>query len=247
MQEEKSDAAEANEQQIAKSASMEYAKKAWAECASLAAKLGGGAKALWSRIHPDRSPPAMLAAMNESQARNKQRLEEIKPELDKAYGEIVSKKKAYQSASPARQRLLKMELQTLLVKYKGLEREFNILCENERSIEMVKGRFLEVLAYGKRGRLDADMVDRLADDVDDKADEAEDIQSSLDDLARAGKRQDRAPDNFDEELAGFDGELGLSAAENENSNHKEVDNENRQKNTASADCTALADFGGDIA
>ena len=48
MQEDTLSAAEAKEQQIVKSASMEYAKKAWAECSALAMKLGGGAKTLWS-------------------------------------------------------------------------------------------------------------------------------------------------------------------------------------------------------
>ena len=165
MQEDTLSAAEAKEQQIVKSASVEYAKKAWAECSALALKLGGGAKTLWSKIHPDRSPAAMLATMNENQASNKKRIDEVKPELDRVYKEIVTKKKEYASASPVRQRLLKTELQTLMTKYKGLEREFNILCENERSIEAVKGRFLEVLAHGLRGKLNAEMVERLTDDI----------------------------------------------------------------------------------
>ena len=154
----------------------------------------------------------MLATLNENMAGNRKRLDEMKPELDGIYREIVAKKKEYQSAAPVRQRLLKIELQTLMARYKGLEREFSILCENERSIEAVKGRFLEVLAYGLRGKLDADMVDRLADTVDDKAEEAEDIQDSIGDLERAGKRRDRTSGDFDAELAGFDGELGISDA-----------------------------------
>ena len=111
----------------------------------------------------------MLATMNENQACNKKRLDEVKPELDRVYREIVAKKKEYTSASPVRQRLLKTELQTLMTKYKGLEREFNILCENERSLEAVKGRFLEVLAHGLRGKLNAELVEKLTDDIDDKA------------------------------------------------------------------------------
>ena len=202
----------AQEEEIAKAASGERVKKAWSECAALAGKLGGSVKALWAKIHPDRSPVAMLATLNESLAGNKNRLGEMKPELDRIYSEIVAKKKEYQSAAPVRQRLLKIELQTLMARYKGLEREFTILCENERSIETVKGRFLEVLAYGLRGKLDTDMVDRLADTIDDKLDEAEDIQDALSDLERAGKRTDRASDDFEAELAGFDGELDISDA-----------------------------------
>lgn len=249
MQEDTLSSAEAKEQQIAKSASMEYAKKAWAECSALALKLGGGAKTLWSKIHPDRSPTAMLATMNENQAGNKKRLDEVKPELDRVYKEIVAKKKEYASASPVRQRLLKTELQTLMTRYKGLEREFNILCENERSIEAVKGRFLEVLAHGLRGKLNAEMVENLTDDVDDKAEEAEDLQDALGDLERAGKRKERGDDNFDAELAGFDGEeIGLFDDGNTDTSNKEKTNENAQAGNADANRDPLAGFDvGDIA
>ncbi|MBQ5531096.1 MAG: hypothetical protein IIT98_03725 [Kiritimatiellae bacterium] len=210
--EEPKSAMAAREKEIAKAASGELAKRAWSECAALAGKLGGGVKALWAKIRPDRSPEAMLSTLNENLEGNKKRLGEIKPGLDGLYREIGAKKREYQSAAPVRQRLLKIELQTLMARYKSLEREFAILCENERSIETVKGRFLEILAYGLRGKLDAGMVDRLADDIDDKAEDAEDVQDALGDLERAGKRTDRAPDDFEAELAGFDGELGISGA-----------------------------------
>jgi len=217
----------AQEQEIVENASGERVKSAWSACASLAGKLGGGVKALWAKIHPDRSPSAMLAALNESQAENHARLEAVKPKLDGVYREIVAKKKDYQAAAPVRQRLLKIELQTLVARYKGLEREFTILCENERSIETVKGRFLEVLAYGMRGGLDAGMVDRLAADIDKKADEAEFVQDALGDLDRAGRRRERDPDDFDAELAGFDGELGLAEAEAD-ANQPEVNSQERE-------------------
>ena len=211
MEENKVQADAAREQALVQSASGESTQKAWSACAALAGKLGGGVKALWSKIHPDRSPTAMLATLNANQTANRARLDQMKPELDGVYREIVAKKKDYQSSSPARQRILKIELQTLMARYKSLEREFTILSENERSIEAVKGRFLEVLAYDKRGALNANMVDGLADNLDDKAEEAEDIQDSLADLERAGKRKDRAGDeDFDAALAGFDGELGLA-------------------------------------
>ena len=210
MDETKRAATSAQEEEIAKTASGDRVKKAWSECASLAGKLGGGIKSLWAKIHPDRSPTAMLATLNESLGGNRARLGEMKPELDRIYREIVEKKKVYQTAAPVRQRLLKVELQTLMARYKGLEREFAILCENERSIETVKGRFLEVLAYGLRGKLDADMVERLTDNIEDKVDDAEDVQDALGDLERAGKRTDRTAGDFDAELAGFDDELGIS-------------------------------------
>ena len=243
MDETKVSASAAQEEEIAKAASGDRVKKAWSECATLAGKLGGGIKALWAKIHPDRSPAAMLATLNENMAGNRKRLDEMKPELDGIYREIVAKKKEYQSAAPVRQRLLKIELQTLMARYKGLEREFSILCENERSIETVKGRFLEVLAYGLRGKLDADMVDQLADTVDDKAEEAEDIQDSLGDLERAGKRKDRSSDDFEAELAGCDGELGISDAVDgvvkEGLNNKEKNNESTDEITAGRDSNGV--------
>ena len=232
-------ASAAREEEIAKAASGDRARKAWSECAALAGKLGGGMKALWAKVHPDRSPTAMLATLNESLSGNRRRLDEMKPELDAIYRDIVAKKKEFQSAAPVRQRLLKIELQTLMAKYKGREREFSILCENERSLETVKGRFLEVLAYGLRGKLDADMVDRLSDDIDDRAEEAEDVQDALGDLDRAGKRRNRDEDDFDAELAGFEGELGLTEAGvgigAETINQTEDENENTDETCARRD------------
>ena len=222
---------ESQEHEIAKAASQDLVRKAWTECSALAGKLGGGAKTLWAKIHPDRSPEAMLAALNGDLGDNRKRLDAMKPDLDRAYREIVAKKREYQSAAPVRQRLFKIELQTLMARYKGLEREFTILCENERSIETVKGRFLEVLAHGLRGKLNVDMVDRLADTVDDKTDEAEDIQDALGDLERAGKRRDRTSDDFETELAGFDGELGLGTAADADETSTERNNENENTDT----------------
>lgn len=220
------------DREIARSASGELVKKAWDECSTLASRLGGGVKALWSKINPDRSPEAMLSALDANLSDNRRRLGEMKPELDSVYGEIVAKKKEYQSAAPVRQRLLKVELQTLMARYKALEREFTVLNENERSIEMVRGRFLEVLAHGMRGKLGVDMVDRLTDDIEAGTDEAEDLQDALGDLERAGRRRERGADDFDEELAGFDGELGMADGFNNDSNNKENDNEQAENDSA---------------
>jgi len=228
------------EQEIVRKATGERVKKAWAECSSLAARLGGGVKALWAKVHPDRSPGAMLAAMNGDLVVNRRRLEEVKPELDRVYAEIVAKKKVYQAASPVRQRLLKTELQTMMARYKGLEREFTILCENERSLETVKCRFLEVLAYGLRGKLDADAVDRLADDIESKAEDAEDVQDALADLDRAGARKSRESGDFDAELDGFDGELGISESPSDGISETKKETNNEHENQ---DAGAVGDDG----
>ena len=228
MSENKDAAASGTEQALVRSASGELARKAWTECSSLAAKLGGGVKSLWAKVNPDRSPEAMLAALDGDLSANRRRLEAMKPELDGVYGDIVAKKREYQAAAPVRQRLLKIELQTLMARYKSLEREFSILNENERSLETVRGRFLEVIAYGLRGKLDTSMVDRLADDIETQVDEAEDVQDALGDLERAGRRSERNVDGFDAELADFDGELGLAAGICDDSNNKENNNEKQK-------------------
>lgn len=226
-----SKALEEREHAIARGVSRELARKAWTECAALAAKLGGGIKAIWSKLHPDRSPEATLISLDADLKENRSRLEALRPELEAVYRQIVAKKKDYQGAPPARQRLLKVELQSLLARYKGLEREFAILSENERSIETVKSRFLEILAYGRRGRVNEDMVDRLADDVDDAAENAEGIQDALADLERSGKRKERGDGDFDAALAEFDGELGLA----ENEPAAEAGDENLEANKENGD------------
>lgn len=228
MSENKDAAASEKEQTLVRSASGELARKAWAECSTLAAKLGGGVKLLWGKVNPDRSPEAMLAALDGDLSANRSRLDGMKPVLDGVYRDIVTKKREYQGAAPVRQRLLKIELQTLMARYKSLEREFTILSENERSMEMVRGRFLEVLAYGLRGKLNVGMVDRLTDDIDSHAEDAEEIQDALGDLERAGRRTERAADDFDSELADFEGELGFADGFDNESNNKENNNETQK-------------------
>lgn len=216
------DAAQAAEEcALARKAGVAAAKKAWAACAGLAGKAAGGLAALWSKIHPDRSPEAMVESLNTTLDANRKRLAALKPEIEKAYAEIVAKKTAWQKAPEARKRLLKTELQTLMARYKGLEREFGILNENTRTAEAVKGRYLEVLAYELRGKLGEDQVDDLSGLVDEKAEEAENVQDALADLEKAGRRKERTDSSFEDELAGFDGELAFDESnETETQNHE---------------------------
>ena len=200
---------EARERALARQAGTEAARKAWAACAGLAGKASAGVKTLWAKIHPDRSPEAMVEAMNRALETNRARLAVLKPELEKAYAEIVAKKAVWAKAPEARKRLLKAELETMLARYKGLEREFNVLNENTRTAEAVKGRYLEVLAYEMRGALGEDHVDELSGLVDEKAEEADGVQDALRDLENAGRRKDRADTSLEDELAGFDGELNF--------------------------------------
>ena len=198
------------ERKLVQKADAKAARKAWDACAELAGRVGGGLKALWAKIHPDRSPRAMVEALNQTLDANRKRMDELKPVLEATYAEIVAKKALWQTATEARRRLLKPELETLLARYDGLSREFGVLNENIRSAEAVKSRYLEVLAYEMRGVLDEDRVDELSDLVGDKAEEADGIQDALADLEKAGRRRERPAMSLDEALAEFDGELGLA-------------------------------------
>lgn len=215
---------EARERALARKAGAEAAQKAWAACAGLAGKATAGLKSLWAKIHPDRSPEAMVDSLNRSLETNRARLAALKPELEKAYAEIVSKKAAWQKAPEVRKRLLKTELETLLARYKGLEREFSVLNENTRVAEAVKGRYLEVLAYEMRGSLGEDQVDDLSGLVDEKAEEADGVRDALADLEKAGRRKEHDAGSLEDELAGFDGELGLEETfENETTQTETLD------------------------
>lgn len=234
---------EARERELARKADGVAARKAWAACAGLAGKAAEGLKSLWAKVHPDRSPGAMVESLNSTLAANRERLAALKPQLEKAYAEIVARKAAWQKAPEVRKRLLKAELETLMARYKGLEREFSVLNENTRTAEAVKGRYLEVLAYELRGKLGEDQVDDLSGLVDEKAEEAENVQDALGDLEKAGRRKDRTDASFEDELAGFDGELSFDeATESEGTTDREREPVKRDGNSAAWE---LDDAGGD--
>ena len=191
------------ERRLVLKASAELAKKAMAETVALAGKIGVGVKGLWNKIHVDRSPEAMLGSLNSGLDENRVRLEKVSAEMQALHAQIAAKKKSYESASPVRQRMLKTELQTLMAHYKSLEREFMLLSENEQTILAVKGRFMELIAHGLRGKVDENLIDRLTDDIEDKTGEAESVRDAMGDLDRAGRRRDRDMGDFDSELAAF--------------------------------------------
>lgn len=193
----------AEERRLALKASADLAKKAMTETVALAGKVGTGARWLWTKIHVDRSPEAMLASLHGSLDENAARREKVAAELEALHIRIAAKKKAYESVPPVRQRMLKTELQTLMANYKSLEREFNLLAENEQTILTVKGRFMELIAHGLRGRMDEGMIDRLADSIEEKSEDAESLQDAMADLEKAGRRRERDGGDFDAELAGF--------------------------------------------
>jgi len=218
------------EQRLVRSATKELAKKAMAETLALAGKIGTGLKGLWAKIHVDRSPEAMLGSLNSGLDENRVRREKTSSEMEALHGVIASKKKAYESAAPVRQRMLKTELQTLMTQYKSLEREFMLLSENEQTILTVKGRFMELIAHGLRGKVDENLIDRLADDIEDKTGDAESVQDAMGDLEKAGRRKDREGGDFESELAGF-GEAGDRSQETEVRSQNEEETEDRGQKT----------------
>ena len=184
----------------------------------------------------------MVESLNATLEANRARLEKLKPELERAYGEIVAKKAVWQKAPEARKRLLKAELETLLARYKGLEREFGVLNENTRTVEAVKGRYLEVLAYELRGKLGEDQVDDLSGLVDEKAEEAEAVQDALADLEKAGRRKERGDTSFEDELAGFEGGLDFGETdETKSASHEKASNDETEDLGGDFDSDGLLD------
>ncbi len=191
-------------------------KAAMQETLRLTRKLGAGALTLFRKLHQDKSPQAMLQTIESAAAANAARRTALSTTLDTRFQEIAAKKKVYETAPPARKRLLEAELQTLLAAYKATERELTVLLENERTLAQVKGRMLEVMAYGMAGVKDA-AIDDLIDDVEDKVQEAEDRADAARDLERAGRRRERESDReaFREQLADFETPAAASALEQE--------------------------------
>ena len=217
----------AEERRLVVKATAELARKAMTETVALAGKIGAGVKGLWAKIHVDRSPEAMLGSLNAGLDENRVRREKTASEMEALHTQIASKKKAYESASPVRQRMLKTELQTLMTQYKSLEREFMLLSENEQTILTVKGRFMELIAHGLRGKVDEDLIDRLADDIEDKTGDAESVQDAVGDLDRAGRRRDRDTGDFVAELAGF-GEDSSQETEDRSQNEGETEDRSQE-------------------
>jgi hypothetical protein len=162
----------------------------------LVGKLGAGAGSLLRRLKKDKSPEGMLNTLEERLAVITPRREAASARLETLYKEIVVKKKACAKATPARRRILEVELKSKLAEYKAVEREVKVLLENEKNINMVKARVNETLAYGMAG-IDEDLIDSVAMDVDDAADDAEARADAVRDLERAGRRRERDDEGED--------------------------------------------------
>jgi hypothetical protein len=183
------------------------AKKVMEATVRIAGKAGKAAAALVARLRNERSPDDMLKTIDESLAANQARSKPLAAKSESLYQEIAKKKKAYEAAPPARKRLLELELRNLLAEYKAVERELTAFFDNEHSLQVVRGRLLELLALGMR-KLGEEAVDTLAEEIEEAMAESEGVRDAVRDLDRAGKRRERESDreSFADALAGFEAE-----------------------------------------
>lgn len=171
-------------------------KKALVETFALLKRAGGGAIELLKKLKKDKSPAAMLKNIEEAAAANQERREGVAARVRKMHQDIVARKKAYAVASPMQKRILEKELGALVAGYEAAERELTVLLENEKVLSQVKGRLMEVSAYGMAG-VEESRIDELIDDVEDAVASAEGRIDAARDLDKAGRRRERESDQSD--------------------------------------------------
>lgn len=197
-------------------------KAAIGEAAALARKLGAGAVGLYRKLLDLHTPEEALKAVEEATTANQARNRELSARLEKLFGDITAKRKAWMAAPPARKGVLEAELKTMMATHQAAEREFKVLLENERVLAQVRGRMMEATAYDLAGVTEV-QIDRLIDQLDEKAEAAEGRVDAAGALEKAGRRRDRESDrdSFLEQLDKFAeeapavGESGAAAAESE--------------------------------
>ena len=174
------------------------------QVAAFAVTIGKGAVALVDRIRGVKDPDEAISALDVQLAANRSRREPLSSRYEALYAEIAAKKKVFLAAPPSRKKILELELRGLLSEYQGIERQLAVYFENERIINTVRARTLELTAMGLRKISEKD-IDKLTDDLADAAGEADDVSDAMRELEKAGRRSvtDDA-DAFADALAGFD-------------------------------------------
>jgi len=177
-------------------------------------KLGAGTAALARKIRKDRSPAAVIAAMEAQLQETGARKVKAAAEVEHLHGEIVARKSEVARVSRARREILEEELRGLLVAYEAAKRTYKILLENERHMQLVKGRLSEVDAYGM-SPVTEEMMDEVIDSLDESAESAVAVADAARDLEKAGRRRQREEDGKDlwAALAEFDEEEAGPASE----------------------------------
>lgn len=173
--------------------------------------LGKGAVAYFKKLCGIRDPKAALAETEAQLAMIRSSREPLSTRYEELYSKIAAKTKLRESASPARRKMLDMELRALLAEYKSIERQVAALYRKEEMVVAVQGRMNELVV------LDLPMpkvedVDRLADDISDRVDVDEDLADAVSDLDKVGVGRERHPVDLDEALSEFaEGETGEEA------------------------------------
>ena len=204
-----------NEEQKKPKVDSQKVKKVLVETFSILKRAGGGAIDLLRKLKKDKSPAAMLKNVEEASVANKQRREGVSARLKKLHKDVVAKKGELAKASPMQKRILEKEIGAMIAEYEAAERELTVLLENEKVLSQVKGRLMEVSAYGMAG-VDEDRIEDLIDEVEEAVASAEGRSDAARDLDKAGKRREREDDrdNLMDKLAMF-GEGEDVAAEEE--------------------------------
>ena len=167
------------------------------------AKLGTGVAGLVKKLAGVQDPQEMIDSFTAALDANRARREPLRARYDTLYREIAAKKRDWQSAPPARKRILDLELRTLLSEYQGIERQLTAYFQNERTLVAVRTRVEEIVAIEMRKVSEKD-IDRLTDKLDDAVADAEDVAGAVRDLEGAGKRREDAGGSLEDALAGFD-------------------------------------------
>ena len=183
------------------------------QVAAFAVTVGKGAVALVDRLRGVRDPDEAISALDAQLKANRERREPLSARYESLYGEIAAKKRTFMAAPPARKKILELELRGLISEYQGIERQLAVYFENERMINTVRARTVELTAMGLRKLSEKD-IDKLTDKIDDAAGDADDVSDAMRDLEKAGKRSvtDDA-DSFADALAGFDETFAEEPAE----------------------------------
>lgn len=187
-------------------------KKALVETFALLKRAGGGALELLRKLKKDKSPAAMLKNVEDAFAANQRRREGVAARVRQLHKEIVAKKGELAKASPMQKRILEKEIGAMIAEYEAAERELTVLLENEKVLSQVKGRLMEVSAYGLAG-VEEGRIDELIDEVEDAVASAEGRIDAARDLDKAGKRRERESDQEDlmDKLAMFGDEAPAGA------------------------------------
>lgn len=167
-----------------------------------ALSLGKGAGALARKLGGIRNTDEALQEIEAQIAENRKRREPVSKRYDELYKFIVAKKKVYQTAPPARKKMLEMELKSAIAEYQSLERQLTAYLNNETILTKVRGRMCELVAMNLK-KISESQIDKLTDAIEDAADADENIDGAIGDMDKAGVRRERDDGSFEDALAAF--------------------------------------------